>query len=180
MSRSAGRRFFLFSWERLGRGLLETIVSSKDVPEVLDMKYKSKFKHGFTNRGCLHCAILKALHGFQGKWANKSRDMQFLKLQYNTTFIRAACWINSKISNRDKNTRLIHNFLILSLLLVIIMVQLLKIFKVRLSPSKKNCFISFNESPLKMMKNAFYFILKALLVLKVFKIFWPCKKTRLD
>ena len=31
------------------------------------MKYTSEFKHGFTNRGCLHCAILKALHGFKGK-----------------------------------------------------------------------------------------------------------------
>ena len=34
---------------------------------------------------------------------------------------------------------------------------------------KKICFIYFIESPLKMMKNAFYFILKALLVLKIFK-----------
>ena len=34
--------------------------------------------------------------------------------------------------------------------------------KVRLSPSRKNCFICFNEIPLKMMKSAFYFILKAL------------------
>ena len=41
--------------------------------------------------------------------------------------------------------------------------------KVGLSPSKKNCFICFNESPLKMMKNAFYFILKALFILKIFK-----------
>ena len=39
-------------------------------------------------------------------------------------------------------------------------------FKVGLSPSKKNCFIFFNVSPLKMMKNAFCFILKAFLVLK--------------
>ena len=31
------------------------------------MKYRSEFKHGFNNRGCLHCAILKALHGFQEK-----------------------------------------------------------------------------------------------------------------
>ena len=38
--------------------------------------------------------------------------------------------------------------------------------KVGLSPSKKNYFICFNESPLKMMKNAFYFILKAPFVLK--------------
>ena len=30
------------------------------------MKFRSKFSHGFTNRGCLHCAILKAY---------KARDM---------------------------------------------------------------------------------------------------------
>ena len=33
----------------------------------------------------------------------------------------------------------------------------------------KKSFIGFNESPLKMMKNAFYFILKAFFVLKIFK-----------
>ena len=36
-------------------------------------------------------------------------------------------------------------------------------------PPKKICFICLIESPLKMMKNAFYFILKALLVPKIFK-----------
>ena len=41
--------------------------------------------------------------------------------------------------------------------------------KVGLSPSKKTCVISFVESPLKIMKNAFYFILKALFVLKIFQ-----------
>ena len=42
--------------------------------------------------------------------------------------------------------------------------------KVRLPPSKKKfCFINVTESPLNMMKNAFYFILKALFVLKKFK-----------
>ena len=41
--------------------------------------------------------------------------------------------------------------------------------KVRLSPSKKICVICFNESPLKVMKNAFYFILKALFILKIFR-----------
>ena len=40
--------------------------------------------------------------------------------------------------------------------------------KVGLSSSKKNPFICFNESPLKMMKNAFHFILKVLFVLKIF------------
>ena len=34
---------------------------------------------------------------------------------------------------------------------------------------KKFLFVDFNERPLKMMKNAFYFILKALFVLKIFK-----------
>ena len=41
--------------------------------------------------------------------------------------------------------------------------------KVRLSPSKKICVVCFIESPLTMMKNAFYFIIKALFVLKIFK-----------
>ena len=41
--------------------------------------------------------------------------------------------------------------------------------KVVLSSSKKIYFVCFNESPLKMMKNTFYFILKAILVLKIIK-----------
>ena len=40
--------------------------------------------------------------------------------------------------------------------------------KVELSHSKKIYFIYFNENLLKMMKNAFYFILNALFVLKIF------------
>ena len=43
--------------------------------------------------------------------------------------------------------------------------------KVGLSPSKKNCVICFIESPFEMMKNAFYFTLKALFVLKIIKFF---------
>ena len=45
------------------------------------------------------------------------------------------------------------------------------LYKVGLSPSNKVCVICLIESPLKMMKNAFNFILKALLVPKIFK-FW--------
>ena len=44
-----------------------------------------------------------------------------------------------------------------------------KVFKVRYSSSKKKCVICLIKSPLKLMKNAFYFILKALFVLKIFK-----------
>ena len=68
------------------------------------MKFRSEFKHGFTNHGCLHCAILKSLHGFKEKGTHKSRDMQLffqnvqneifkiLKMfQNNKKFTRAAC-----------------------------------------------------------------------------------------
>ena len=41
--------------------------------------------------------------------------------------------------------------------------------KVGLPPSKKICVIYLIESPLKIMKNASYFNLKALFVLKIFK-----------
>ena len=38
----------------------------------------------------------------------------------------------------------------------------------KVNPSS-NCVIYFNKSPFKMMKNAFYFILKPLFALKIFK-----------
>ena len=41
--------------------------------------------------------------------------------------------------------------------------------KVGLSFSKKRFFICFNESPLKVIKTVFNFILKALFVLNIFK-----------
>ena len=44
-----------------------------------------------------------------------------------------------------------------------------EILKVGLSPSKRIYVIYFIDSPLKLMKNTFYFILKALFVLKIFK-----------
>ena len=40
--------------------------------------------------------------------------------------------------------------------------------KAGILPSKKICFICFNENLFKIMKNAFYFILKANFVLKIF------------
>ena len=50
------------------------------------MKYRSEFKHGFNSRGCLQCAILKALHSFQEKRAHKSRDIFFLQNIQNGIF----------------------------------------------------------------------------------------------
>ena len=48
--------------------------------------------------------------------------------------------------------------------------------KIGLSPSKKKLFLFVNESPLKVMKNAFYFILKVLFVLKIFKFKFKISK----
>ena len=47
--------------------------------------------------------------------------------------------------------------------------EIYHLLKVGLSPSKKTCFTCFIESTLKLMKNPFYFILKTLFVLKIFK-----------
>ena len=55
--------------------------------------------------------------------------------------------------------------------------------KVGLSPSKKPSVIRLIESPLKMMKNAFYFILKAFFIPKIFtflsylRVFFHVEKT---
>ena len=51
-----------------------------------------------------------------------------------------------------------------------------KYIKVKLSPSKKKFFffVQFNGSSLKIMKNAFYFVLKALFVPEIFKILSRC------
>ena len=50
-----------------------------------------------------------------------------------------------------------------------------------LLPSKKVVFICFNQNPLKLIRNGFYFILKALFLLKLFKLllrlFLSCIKT---
>ena len=54
---------------------------------------------------------------------------------------------------------------------------------VGLSPSKKKfLFVCFNDSPSKMMKNDFYFILKVFSFsryLNFYLDFWACKKNRL-
>ena len=58
-------------------GVSRKLVSSKAVPEGLNLKCRSKFNQGFTNRGCLHWAILNVLHGFKEKRAHRARDFIF-------------------------------------------------------------------------------------------------------
>ena len=149
------------------------------------MNYRSEFQNSFTDRGYLPCAILKALHGLQKKRAHKSRDMQFLlqnvqndllqndlkifrMFKNNMKFTRAACWFNSKISNRDKYITLI-TFLCYYYW-SFLWCNYWKSLKSG-SHLPKNYFICFNESPLKVIENAFYFTLKTLLVLKIFRFF---------
>ena len=43
----------------------------------MSIKFRSKYNHGFTNRGCVHCAILKALYGFKEKTDHQAKDTQF-------------------------------------------------------------------------------------------------------
>ena len=60
-------------WEGVSRKL----VSSKAVPEGLNLKCRSKFNQGFTNRGCLHWAILNVLHGFKEKKSQEGKRFYF-------------------------------------------------------------------------------------------------------
>ena len=135
---------------------------------VLDMKYRSEFKHVFSNRGCLHCAILRALHNFKEKRAHKSRDNQFFlgnvqneifkifkMFENNMKFTRAACWINSKKSNRDKHTTLIM-FLFCHYCWSLLWCNYWKSLKSDSHfPKKMFYFICFNESPLKIIHFVF-------------------------
>ena len=67
-----------------------------------------------------------------------------------------------------ENLETSESFLLLQIFIVSIALSMGKI-KVGLSTSKKIYVICVTESPLKMMKNAFYSILKAFFVLKIFK-----------
>ena len=81
------------------------------------MKFRSEFKHGFTNHGCLHCAILKSLHGFKEKGTHKSRDMQlFFQNVQNEIFKILKCFKTTRNSPEQPACKLfilfIHNILL--------------------------------------------------------------------
>ena len=92
------------------------------------MNFLSKFNHSFTNRDCLHYALLKALHDFKEKWAHKADRQEicnfFLQnvqkeiskiLEYHfrkqteihqRSLLKKAQKKQLKKSNRDKSTTL--------------------------------------------------------------------------
>ena len=73
--------------------------------------------------------------------------------------------ISGVVSTKEKKSKIQVNRKIFGWFLVFS-----SVIKVGLSLSKKACVISLIENPLEMMKNAFYFILQALFVLKLFKL----------
>ena len=76
--------------------------------------------------------------------------------------------MKKKVEDRDFKVTQREN-----ILPIIILKKILSLFLIFKSSShlpKKKCFIYFNGVPLKLMKNTFYFILKALFVLKIFKL----------
>ena len=87
------------------------------------LKFRWKLNHDFTNQDCLHCAIVKVLYDFKVTRAHEARNRPFFfqniqngifkvfkTFKNNTTFTRAACWNNSKISNGDNSTTLMMLF----------------------------------------------------------------------
>ena len=82
--------------------------------------------------------------------------------------IHKSSLLSSLKNKQQRQKHHTYNVLILSLLLVIIMVKLLKVFKVGLSPSKTLLYL-LQWKPFEIYLNAFYFKLKTLLVLKIFK-----------
>ena len=79
-----------------------------------------------------------------------SRELFFKKWRTNFLIIIKRCGkVNSSFKKRNHLRKLTANL------------------KLDCNPQKNICF---NDSPSKMMKNAFYFILKALFVLKIFKL----------
>ena len=92
----------------------------------------------------------------------------FTFLLFFRSFFLFFCWINPAFSSVAFHKQTSHLQSKLSDWVLFEMLHCPQHVKVGLSPSKKICVICLIESPLKMMKNAFYFILKALFVLKLF------------
>ena len=63
------------------------MVSSKTVPEDLNLKLRSKFNLVFTSYDCLHGAILKVLYDFKGKRDYEASQFLFHNVQ-NDVFLR--------------------------------------------------------------------------------------------
>ena len=55
----------------------------------MNLKFGSKFNHGFTNHECFHCAIIKALHDFKVARAHENRDYNLFSKITEMKFLRS-------------------------------------------------------------------------------------------
>ena len=91
---------------------------------------------------------------FKAKYGNSSKNLQILNIYtsfYHPKCVHATCkdpYLNNRLIKNHHRTRIYRNFFH----------NWLCKPRVRPTPEKKSSFICFNESPLKMMKNAFHFI----------------------
>ena len=100
--------------------LLKALLTcTKAVAVDFNMKFISKFNHGFTNRSHLHCAILKLCTVLKKKEPTRQELCNFSFKMFKMWFLRF--WKCLKTIKHHT-----HDILILSLLLVIIMVELLR------------------------------------------------------
>ena len=118
MSTGIEGRVFLFSWERLGEDQWEPTASSKAAPEYLNVEFRAKVNHGFTNRDCLHCAFVKAYQARDMQFFLQNVQNEMLNVKYNMKFTRTPCILNKQQIQKHHA----HDILILSLLLVVIIV----------------------------------------------------------
>ena len=97
------------------------------------------------------------------------------RLCWSLFLIKLQAWRSATLLKRDSKTCKRTLYFLLAFFLVLNVR-----FKVRLTyPSQKSCFLCFNENSLKLMKNAFSFILEPLFVLKVFRFLsWLFKKKK--
>ena len=109
-------------------------------------------------------------HSFSLKFLNKA--LSSLKISKRFSDAEKNRLPDFKITSFSNSRSKLSKFLEIEFLMVLIKISLpvtQESLKSNSHLPKKHCFICFNESLLKMMKNGFYFILKALFVLKKFK-----------
>ena len=144
----------------------------------LQLYQKKTLAQGFS---CEFCEISKNIFFKEYFWAAASgqKAVNLKPLTYLVTFMEQLMKDRAKLKYMFRRVLKMQSYKLYNSKYMTVLIQITNtevfafiavlVFKVGLSPSKKKVIICFNHSPSKMMKNAFYFILKALFVLKIFK-----------
>ena len=70
--------------------------------EDLNLKFRSKYNHSFTNYGCYHSAILKALYNFKVKREHKAKYSQCLLQNIVRNGLQHRCFSKNFADNLQK------------------------------------------------------------------------------